>query len=40
MSEPDVSKLYDNLPDNSHRSRNEKQAMKASGEGRSWKGKN
>ena len=27
MSEPDVSKLYDNLPDNSHRSRNEKQAM-------------
>lgn len=27
MSESDVSKLYDNLPDNSHRSRNEKQAM-------------
>ena len=27
MSEPDVSKLYDNLPDNSHRSRNEKQSM-------------
>ena len=27
MGEPDVSKLYDNLPDNSHRSRNEKQAM-------------
>ena len=27
MGEPDVAKLYDNLPDNSHRSRNEKQAM-------------
>lgn len=27
MGEPDVTKLYDNLPDNSHRSRNEKQAM-------------
>lgn len=24
MGEPDVSKLYDNLPDNSHKSRNEK----------------
>lgn len=26
MGEPDVTKLYDNLPDNSHRSRNDKQA--------------
>lgn len=25
MGEPDVTKLYDNLPDNSHKSRNEKQ---------------
>lgn len=27
MGEPDVSKIYDNLPDNSHRSRNEKQSL-------------
>lgn len=27
MGEPDVSKLYDNLPDNSHKSRNEKRNL-------------
>lgn len=34
MGEPDVSKLYENLPDNSHKSRNEKKEIQAPAEKR------